>query len=177
MNVSTVAEGPALTWAEIDSMLTESRSYWVCTVRPDLRPHAVPVWGVWRRGSLLISTPESTVKARNIAVNRAVTVHLESADDVVVVDGRARVISDSDELTDWSTALTEKYGGLTGVTYDLVASASAGMRNVAIDAKVVRAWRAGEMFHAVRWVADGTGGMRLADALSSVEAAQGGVAR
>ena len=36
-----------LSWAEAERRLTASHDYWVATVRPDGRPHVMPVWGVW----------------------------------------------------------------------------------------------------------------------------------
>lgn len=45
-----------LSWAWAQQRLSESRNYWVCTVRPDGRPHVMPVWGVWDAGELWFSS-------------------------------------------------------------------------------------------------------------------------
>lgn len=76
-------------WASADAKLRESRNYWICTSRPDGRPHAAPVWGIWHEGALYFGTGASSVKARNMDANPAVSVHLESGDDVVMFEGVA----------------------------------------------------------------------------------------
>ena len=40
---------------------------WVCSTRPDGRPHAMPVWALWIDGALWFSTDPSSYKARNLA--------------------------------------------------------------------------------------------------------------
>lgn len=82
------APGP-LKWEDVEVKLAASRNYWICTTRPDGRPHAMPVWGVWHAGALYFSTGEETQKARNLAHQPAVVVHLESGDDCVILEGDA----------------------------------------------------------------------------------------
>lgn len=76
-----------LSWDWAEARLVESRNYWVCTTRPDGRPHAMPVWGVWSDGAFFFSTSRSSVKGRNLAANPTVSVHLESGDECVVLEG------------------------------------------------------------------------------------------
>ncbi|MEX2080227.1 MAG: pyridoxamine 5'-phosphate oxidase family protein [Dehalococcoidia bacterium] len=75
-------------WPKVESELEGARNYWVCTVSPGGRAHAMPVWGVWFDGALLFSTDPESRKARNIAANPEVVIHLESGDDVVILEGR-----------------------------------------------------------------------------------------
>jgi PPOX class probable F420-dependent enzyme len=84
-----IADGSSglLDWAWVIEELTKSRSYWVVTVRPDGRPHAMPVWGVWLDDALLFSTGAKSVKARNLARDPRAVVHLESGDDAVILEG------------------------------------------------------------------------------------------
>jgi Pyridoxamine 5'-phosphate oxidase len=77
-----------VSWAWVAEQLSASRSYWVCTTRDDGRPHAMPVWGVWQADRLMFSTDPTSLKARNFAARPDVVVHLESGDEVVVVEGR-----------------------------------------------------------------------------------------
>jgi hypothetical protein len=67
--------------------LVEARNYWLCTVRPNGHPHVVPKWGVWVEGRLYFDGSPDTRHARNIAENPAVVLHLESGDDVVILEG------------------------------------------------------------------------------------------
>jgi hypothetical protein len=78
-----------LPWRHAEERLVNSRSYWICTTPPDGRPHSIPVWGMWIEGALYFGTARQARKARNIAHNPAVSVHLESGDDVVILEGKA----------------------------------------------------------------------------------------
>lgn len=87
--ISTGAEGQ-VEWAWVEQQCSRSRNYWVCTTRSDGRPHAMPVWGLWLGGRVVFSTDPTSLKARNFLARPDVVVHLESGDEVVVVEGRAK---------------------------------------------------------------------------------------
>ena len=36
-----------MAWSDADDLLTDSRVYWIASVRPDGRPHIVPSDGIW----------------------------------------------------------------------------------------------------------------------------------
>ena len=78
-----------LSWDWVDRQMREARNYWVCSVRPDGRPHSVPVWGAWVDGSLYFGTDRQAVKALNIARDNRVVVHLGSGDETVIFEGAA----------------------------------------------------------------------------------------
>ena len=103
-------ESGLMDWGEAECKLAASRSYWISTTRPDGRPHAMPVWGAWHDGALYFGTGANTVKARNLSANPAVVVHLESADDMVVVEGTAERIAMADAPGPVDAAYREKYG-------------------------------------------------------------------
>lgn len=79
-----------LPWSHVEERLTNALHYWLCTVRPDGRPHAVPKWAVYVQGKIYFDGSPETRHARNIARNPHVVVHLESGEDVVVLEGIAR---------------------------------------------------------------------------------------
>jgi PPOX class probable F420-dependent enzyme len=106
--ITEEAEG-LLRWPEVTEQLEQSRNYWVCTTRPDGRPHAAPVWGVWLDGALLFGTGRNSVKGRNLAHNPAVAVHLESGDDAVMLEGTAELIDDPATLARFDQAYGAKY--------------------------------------------------------------------
>ena len=89
-----------LSWEWVTERLERSHSYWICTTRPDGRPHAAPVWGVWCDGAVAFSTDPSSRKALNLKANPAVTVHLESGDEVVILEGNIEVIKLTSGLDD-----------------------------------------------------------------------------
>ncbi len=103
-----------LPWTTVAQALTESRNYWLATTRPDGRPHCVPVWGVWADGALYFGSDPRSRKGRNLQADPRVCVHLESGDDVVIVEGVVQEVS-GDELASPSRAYAAKYelpGGL-----------------------------------------------------------------
>ena len=79
-----------LTWDSVAQRLAGARNYWLCTVRPDGRPHAIPLWAVWVGEHLYFDGSPETRHARNIAANPHICVHLESGDEAVIVEGVAR---------------------------------------------------------------------------------------
>lgn len=76
-----------LPWSHVTAKLTAARNYWIATTRPDGRPHAVPVWGVFVEGTLYFGGGAHTRWSRNLDQNPGVVVHLENAEDVVIVEG------------------------------------------------------------------------------------------
>ena len=83
-------EGSLLPWSWAVERLETARNYWFSTTRPDGRPHAMPAWAVWLDGVLYFEGSPQTRRARNIAANPALVVHLESGDEVVILEGEAR---------------------------------------------------------------------------------------
>jgi PPOX class probable F420-dependent enzyme len=106
--IHTEAAG-TLPWSWARDQLTRARNYWLCTTRPDGRPHVTPVWGLWLDAAVLFSTDPHSRKGRNLAANPAAVVHLESGDEVVVVDGRVEPVRDADVLARFCTDYAAKY--------------------------------------------------------------------
>ena len=78
-----------LPWSWATARLEAALNYWFATTRPDGRPHAMPAWAVWLDDSLYFEGSPATRRARNLAENPQVSVHLESGDEVVILEGRA----------------------------------------------------------------------------------------
>jgi hypothetical protein len=75
------------TWSEVAERLAASRGYWLHTTGPDGAPHAAPVWGAVVDEVLHLYSERSTVKARNVAADPRVVVHLPDPDDCLIVHG------------------------------------------------------------------------------------------
>jgi hypothetical protein len=102
--------GARLPWEKVRTWLVEARTYWVVTTRPDGRPHAVPVWGVWDDdGGLAFSTGATTVTARNLAANPAALAHLDSGDRAVIVEGTGTPVTARPALVAFAAAYGPKY--------------------------------------------------------------------
>jgi len=95
--IPTSEEG-LLPWSHVEQRLERARNYWLATTRPDGRPHVKPVWGVWVDGALYVDGSPTSRWARNLAVNPAATVHLESGDDVVILEGTVEDLNTDAEL-------------------------------------------------------------------------------
>jgi hypothetical protein len=87
-----------LPFTHAQTRLAQSRNYWICTTRPDGRPHSIPVWGFWIDGALYFGTGRSSRKARNLAHNPAISIHLDSGDDVVILEGTAVEVDLTNQL-------------------------------------------------------------------------------
>ena len=59
---------------------------------------------------VVFSTDPNSLKARNAAHNPACTVHLESGDDVVILEGRLEWVTDSAVLEKFADDCDSKYG-------------------------------------------------------------------
>lgn len=100
-----------LSWADVAARLASARNYWLCTAMPSGAPHATPVWGVVTDGTLYLYSGRSTVKARNLAGDARVVVHLESGEDVVIVRGTAEDLGAPGQVPEVVAALSAKYTG------------------------------------------------------------------
>jgi len=79
------SELPSPDWERVDDQLSSAGTYWVVTPT-QTHPHPRPVWGIWREDALHLSVG-SPMLAQAMRPTTAVTVHLDSATDVVIVEG------------------------------------------------------------------------------------------
>jgi PPOX class probable F420-dependent enzyme len=98
-----------MTWGEIAERLSGTRTYWLNTTTPSGAPHAAPVWGVVTGETLYLYSERSTVKARNLAADPRVVVHLESGEDVLIVRGVAEDLGNPAQVPPVIAALAAKY--------------------------------------------------------------------
>jgi len=102
--------GEKFPWSRVSEFFAAARNYWIATVRPDGRPHAAPVWGIWLDGLFYFSTGKESRKARNLAANPSVAVHVEGpGGEVVILEGVAEEISDASILRPVWVAYKAKY--------------------------------------------------------------------
>lgn len=99
-----------LPWSLVDEQMAAARNYWVASSSPDGQPHAAPVWGLWQADVFFFGTGAHSRKGRNLAENPAVVVHLESGDDVVILEGEVQRVRDEAQLKELDKAYHAKYG-------------------------------------------------------------------
>ncbi len=83
-----------LSWDWLSERMATSHNYWLGTTYPDGRPHAMPIWGLWLDETFYFSTGRNSRKGRNLAANPEVVIHLESGDEVVVIEGTVEEFDD-----------------------------------------------------------------------------------
>jgi len=113
------SEVPALEWAWVAEQLSAAPAYWVSA--PDSGPpHPRPVWGVWLDEVLYLSIGSPRINAALVGAT-AVTVHLGSETDVVILEGTTAGPSEATEVIgsynakyDWDYRIAE-LGPLTTV--------------------------------------------------------------
>ena len=100
-------ETALLPWTWAEERLAKAGNYWFCTTRPDGRPHVVPAWAVWMDGAIYFDGSPETRRARNLARNPAITVHLENGSEAVIVDGDSEPVGKPDPQ--WAGRLADAF--------------------------------------------------------------------
>jgi len=96
-------------WSEVAGALSPSRNYWLNTISPDGSAHVSPVWGAVVDERFHFYTSRRSAKARNLTRDRRAAIHLESAQDVVIVYGRVEDLGEPNAFDQVTAALSEKY--------------------------------------------------------------------
>lgn len=135
--------GPvAISWGRVGARLRGAYNYWVSTAGADGQPHAAPVWGVWFDDTFYFGTGRRSRKGRNLAANPRIVVHLESGDDVVILEGEATEVRDPAVLARLDDAYAAKYvDGDTGEPYrPLAVEAELDAVFYAVRPRLAHAW-------------------------------------
>ena len=85
-------------WPEARERLASSGSYWLATVRPDGRPHVVPVLAVWVDDALQFAASPTSRKAKDIARNPQCVVTTSNDGLDLVIEGDATKVHDAARL-------------------------------------------------------------------------------
>lgn len=85
-------------WAEVRERLNSGGTHWLATVRPDGRPHVVPVGVVGMGDALYFTTGQGTRKGKNLEGNSHCVITLASGDLDLVVEGEANRVRDEAKL-------------------------------------------------------------------------------
>lgn len=83
-----------LPWTWADEQLSGARNYWVVSVRPDGRPHSMPVWGMWDDSEFWFTSGAASRKIKNLKADPRCVVSTEDAADPVIVEGTAAIVTD-----------------------------------------------------------------------------------
>jgi nitroimidazol reductase NimA-like FMN-containing flavoprotein (pyridoxamine 5'-phosphate oxidase superfamily) len=86
-----------LPWSWARAILERAPTYWIATVRPDGRPHVMPVWGGWGDDRAYLLGQRTARWSRNLEVRPACVVHVEDEESMVIVEGDAALVTSPDE--------------------------------------------------------------------------------
>lgn len=95
-------------------LVKQPRTAKLATVRPDGRPHVVPVWIDVEGGEVYFTSWHTTVKVNNMRQDDRIAL---CVDDEVppyafcLVEGRAELIYDLEQLRYWATRIAGRYMG------------------------------------------------------------------
>ena len=100
-----------LPWSHVVERMAQAMHYWVSTVSPDHHPHVTPVDGLWLNDRLYFGGSPQTKRNRNLIKNPAVSVHLDSSNDVIILQGDVQMhVPDHELAVQLSEASAAKYG-------------------------------------------------------------------
>jgi hypothetical protein len=99
-----------LDWSWARERLTRSHNYILVTVRPDGRPHAMGMHGLWCEDAYYFGTGNTTRKAKNLSSNPHCIVINEQLEELVIVEGVAELVSYADVPKSLSALSKKKYG-------------------------------------------------------------------
>ncbi len=104
--------------------LTTAEAVWFGSTRPDGRAHLAPIWHVWHNQRAYVVTQPNSVRARNIALQPAVSLALPDPMSVLIVEGTAQPVPE--QVADlrplfrakfnWDIATDADYGLIIEVT-------------------------------------------------------------
>ena len=93
----------------VEERLRSNEMIWLVTVRPDGRPHSIPVWFLWESATILIFSKRNSQKIRNLRQNPSVTLTLDDTKKgVVILEGTAELLGQG-EGREALQAYGEKY--------------------------------------------------------------------
>jgi len=89
--------------------LAEAGTYWLATVRPDGRPHVVPVLAVWLDSALHFTSNRAARKARNLAHSPRCVISVGGPALDLVVEGDAAKVRGGAMLQRLAEVYASKY--------------------------------------------------------------------
>jgi PPOX class probable F420-dependent enzyme len=140
-----------IAWADVEARLAAAFNYWLGTTRPDGRPHTVPIWGVWQDGAFYFYTEGQTQKVKNLGAQPEVVVHLESADDVVILEGLVAAVPPGAEWDGLDAAFYAKYKDPASGEGLRLHAAPRPVVVYRLRPRHVRAWVGGNCFAQAHW--------------------------
>lgn len=97
-------------WEDTRSTLEAAQWFWLATVRPDGRPHLVPLLAIWMDDALYFAASPNSRKGRNLADDPHCTIATREHGVDLVIEGEAVRVTDEARLHRLADAYADKYG-------------------------------------------------------------------
>lgn len=107
-----------LAWADAVERFEAGGWFWLSTIRPDGRPHAMPCFAAWSGTSFFVASKATTRKSRNLDANGACVLTKGARDAHLIVEGKAHRVIDRSTLARASEAMMRIYEWPTTVAGD-----------------------------------------------------------
>jgi hypothetical protein len=153
-----------LAWEAATAKFEEGGWFWLSTVRPDGRAHAMPCFAAWSGSSFFVASKSTMRKSRNLDANPSCVLTKDAGDIHLIVEGVARRVTDEPTLRAASDAMMRIYEWPTTPAGDELdaeygAPTSGGPPYRIYEIRPIRAFgfpTDGESFAPTRWLFDGT---------------------
>jgi hypothetical protein len=106
-----------LPWSWAEARLRDSHDYWLSTITPGGRPHLMPVWAVWLDSAVWFSSSLKSRKIRNVLAGSDVSIATGDPLSPVVVEGAARVVTDTSSIRRFLDTMNAKYATAYGIDF------------------------------------------------------------
>ena len=127
----------------VEERLRREEIVWLDSVRPDGRPHNVPVWFLWDGESLLIYTEPGAQKVKNIRANPRVALNLNSdphGGEVVRMDATAEILADPPPVSTLDSYVEKYRRGIQGLGMTPETMAQQYSAAIRVTPTKVQAW-------------------------------------
>jgi hypothetical protein len=108
-----------LPWSWARERLDRAMVYWLATSGADKAPHLNPIWGAWVDDRWYVEGGNTRWK-RNLHENPQLAIHVDFGEEVVIVEGRGRRVTDLAEPA--TTAILAGYAKYEAIGYEAQAS-------------------------------------------------------
>ena len=98
-----------ITWKHENEKLAREKVYWISTASIGGKPHAAPVWGIWKNNSFYFETDPRSPKGQNLTRNPRIVFHVQDGMDTVIVEGVAEREKNPRRLKVLNTEYVRKY--------------------------------------------------------------------
>ncbi|MER6910918.1 pyridoxamine 5'-phosphate oxidase family protein [Streptomyces sp. NPDC000594] len=96
---------------DVLAMLAGETDAWVATASPSGEPTLVPLWFLWDRDTLLMSTRRTNPTARHVTPSGSMVVTLGHTRDVALIEGTAEVVESAVLEPESGDAFAARFGG------------------------------------------------------------------